>query len=364
MLVDSRRAFEAVRTLWRLLPETARVSRPARALKDLLRTSLGVGLERSRRADCAEWPQVMNAAEPASWQSPPAPREIESVAELDDELRRLDAASSDDALREGFESFVMRYPTEWPSDPDSAEYRSAVLDLYARLHGKPYDVTNEISRLDPVAAADRPFPFQTGSAETVGGQLIALGNLIRELNLAPGSAVLELGAGWGNTAIALARMGHRVTALDIESNFVALIAERSRRKHVAIETIQGDFSLIDRIDRVFDAVVFFESFHHSSQPHALIGSLDRIVAPGGLIAFAGEPVSPDFPVPWGLRLDGQSLWAIRRQGWLELGFREDYFVGLVTRNGWTVTKSMCSALTGSQTGWGTVFLGRRTTSTG
>ncbi len=40
-------------------------------------------------------------------------------------------------------------------------------------------------------------------------------------------------------------------------------------------------------------------------------------------------------MPWGVRTDGESLWAIRRNGWLELGFHPDYFrqalgrVGLV-----------------------------------
>jgi hypothetical protein len=34
-----------------------------------------------------------------------------------------------------------------------------------------------------------------------------------------------------------------------------------------------------------------------------------------------------------LRLDGESLYQIRNNGWLELGFKEDYFVQLLESNG-------------------------------
>ena len=130
MPVDSRRAFETVRTLWRLLPETVRVSRPAQGLKHLLGITA---------ADRAGTPPVVTASEPRLGPEPPAPRVIDTLAELDEDLRKLDAASaiSDDALRRGFESFVMRYPADWPADPDSAEYRTAVFDLYAQRLTRP-----------------------------------------------------------------------------------------------------------------------------------------------------------------------------------------------------------------------------------
>jgi len=253
----------------------------------------------------------------------------------------------------------MAPPADLPADPDSPEYRQRQLALYEWLHGKPYAVTNEVSHLDPVASADRPFPFHTESARTVGDQLIAIGYLIRALDLPPRSTVLEFGPGWGNTTIALARMGHRVTAVDIEHNFLELITERARRKRLSIETIHGDFAVAETIDRRFDAVLFFESFHHSANHQRLIAALDRLVAPGGKAVFAGEPISETFPLPWGLRLDGGSLWAIRRHGWLELGFSETYFRGLLTRHGWHVDKQICQELSGASTGWGTIFIARR-----
>ena len=52
---------------------------------------------------------------------------------------------------------------------------------------------------------------------------------------------------------------------------------------------------------------------------------DRYVLALGAIVFAAEPIIDDFYCPWGVRLDGQSAWSIRKFGWLELGFRTDYF---------------------------------------
>ena len=269
------------------------------------------------------------------------------------------AAISDDALRREFGTFKMRVPTDLPADPDSEAYRDRQLALYERLHGKPYALANEASPMDPMAGAERPFPYLTGSTDTVGSHLLAIGFLIRELALPAASTVLELGAGWGNVAIALARTGHSVTVIDVEMNFVRLLTERCRRKNLSLEVIHGDFSAIDRLDRTFHTVLFVESFHHSADHQALIASLGRLVAPGGQLVFAGEPIDAAFPVPWGLRLDGESLWAIRRYGWLELGFREDYFCSLLARHGWSVTRAVSEDLAATHRGWGTVYVARR-----
>jgi SAM-dependent methyltransferase len=149
-------------------------------------------------------------------------------------------------------------------------------------------------------------------------------------------------------------MGYNVTAVDIEKNFIELIKERARRKQLTLEAIQGDFSLIHQFEQKFDAVLFFECFHHCSDHQSLIAGLDRVVAPGGKVLFAAEPITDDFPIPWGLRLDGESLWAIRKNGWLELGFKETYFRDLLVRHGWEINKSVCP-----ETPWGVILTATR-----
>jgi hypothetical protein len=72
------------------------------------------------------------------------------------------------------------------------------------------------------------------------------------------------------------------------------------------------------------------------------------------VFFASEPIDDSFDVPWGLRLDGESLWAIRRNGWLELGFQESYFLRTLQHLGWLVIKHFTEA-----THLGVIFEARR-----
>jgi len=112
--------------------------------------------------------------------------------------------------------------------------------------------------------------------------------------------------------------------------------------------------VMHELDDRFDAVLFFESFHHCENHLQLLSGLDRAVLPGGRVLFAAEPITKSFPLPWGLRLDGESLWAIRRNGWLELGFRRSYFEQTLHRYGW---KTDLHSL--RQSPWGEVFVAAR-----
>jgi SAM-dependent methyltransferase len=286
----------------------------------------------------------------------PAQKVIRTLDELDEMLAQLDlaGAESDDALRRGFQSFRMDIEYSLPDDPYSEGYREAVLEMYEWLRGEPYTVANEETPFDDAAAVYAPFPFSTQSATTVGDHLMAIGHIIRRFELPPGSRVLEFGAGWGNTTLALAQMGHKVTAIDISPRFTDLITARAGRINVDVQTLVGDFSLIHQLEGQFDGVLFFESFHHCADHLDLISGLDRVVAPNGRVMFAAEPIIKSFPVPWGLRLDGESLWAIRRHGWLELGFRRSYFEEALDRYGW---KADWASL--PQSPWGEIFLVRR-----
>ena len=283
-------------------------------------------------------------------------RLVSSLSALDEILLELDAAAaiSDDELRRVFTTFAMEFAHDLPKDPYSKAYYDRQFELYEYLHGKSYDTSNEVSVFDVQTAADRPFPFYTESPQTVGNHLIAIGHLIRTINLPPKSRILEFGPGWGNTTVWLARMGYKVTAVDIEKRFVELVAERGRRKQLNIETIQGDFQLVHHVQRKWDAVLFFECFHHCADHHSLIEGLDKVVSPGGKVIFAAEPITDDFPIPWGFRLDGESLWAIRKFGWCELGFQETYFRELMYKHGWNLSKNVCP-----ETPWGVVFVATR-----
>ena len=61
-------------------------------------------------------------------------------------------------------------------------------------------------------------------------------------------------------------------------------------------------------------------------------------AAGGRVAFGSEPIGA-LQYPWGLRLDGLSLWSTRKYGWLELGFTRDYFFEALRKTGWTAQRA-------------------------
>jgi 2-polyprenyl-3-methyl-5-hydroxy-6-metoxy-1,4-benzoquinol methylase len=265
---------------------------------------------------------------------------ISTLDALDRKLGELDAATSDAELRHAFTTFEMVPPVSADEDPDSPGYAANQFALYETIAGKSYDTDNEKTPFDPIAMAAKPFPYLNDNWEVTGDQLIAMGWILKCLRLGQGASVLEFGPGWGNTTLTLARNGCRVTAIEIEPNFVDLIREQARRIPVEVEVIQGDFMDSAGLGRSFDCVLFFECFHHCARHNDLLDLMDTLVAPGGQIAFAAEPITDDFPAPWGLRLDGQSLWAIRKNGWLELGFTESYFIRSLMRRGWLVTKSV------------------------
>lgn len=255
------------------------------------------------------------------------------LAAVDTLRATLERARNDDELRWLFDTCESAFDLDVPTDPFSAEYRLQQLALYGQLHGRPYAKSNERSPMDVQAMAKSPFPRVHGSSSTVGDQLMGIGFLIKTLRLPKGARILAFGPGWGTTARALAKVGHDVLAIDVGQNFVDLIQERARMERIdTLEARQDDFFDIEsQPEASFDAVLFFECFHHCDDHLRLMDGFDRVLKPGGIVCLAAEPINDQFPLPWGLRMDGQSLWAIRRNGWLELGFRLDYFRAAMAR---------------------------------
>jgi 2-polyprenyl-3-methyl-5-hydroxy-6-metoxy-1,4-benzoquinol methylase len=265
---------------------------------------------------------------------------ISSVAELDVKLAECDAAAkvSDTALREVFQTFRMNFATTVFADPFSGEYRDFQMELYRHIASRAYDPGNEVTKFDVEAAERTPFPFSTRSCKTAGFFTMGAGFLLHTLDLQPGARVVEFGAGWGNTTLAMAMTGLDVTAVDIEGDFCDLLSRRAKRQGVSINIVNADFMWAETVREPFDAAVFFESFHHCSDHLRLLKALRTAIKPDGRVYFAAEPIVPDFPIPWGLRMDGESLWAIRSNGWMELGYNETYFREALARTGWVATK--------------------------
>ncbi len=269
----------------------------------------------------------------------PSIRVITNPIDLDAEIAKVDAKAeiSDAAFRAAIDDFCYASSKPLPSDPYSKEYREFQMNLYLDISGRSqYTLDNESSPFDLEAAKIRPFPYATQNSAVVGDQLIAQGFLIRSLNLPPNAEIVEFGPGWGNTTLHLAQMGYNVTAVDTEQRFIDLIEHRADALGVPIDLVCQDM-LSFRSSKKFDAVVFFECFHHCADHLQLLQNLDAFVKEDGIIAFAAEPIA-DFPYPWGVRLDGISVYSIRKYGWLELGFSNSYFMETLAKFGWSATR--------------------------
>ncbi|MGI4954466.1 MAG: class I SAM-dependent methyltransferase [Janthinobacterium lividum] len=267
---------------------------------------------------------------------------VDSLEKLDAILAECDAAPDDDALRAIFARFRMD-PAAWvadgtKADPLGQDYHAGQMALYRRISGRAYALDNEETPFDVAAAVRRPFPYSTGSLGTAGQHLITIGQFLCGLDLPPGARVLEFGPGWGNLTLALAGLGYDVTAVDVEARFCTLIRERAARLDLPVKVINADFTWATSVAEPFDAIVFFECFHHAADHLHLLRTLHGALKPGGRIYLGAEPILADFPVPWGLRLDGQSLWSIRKFGWMELGFSDAYFERALAATGWRGTR--------------------------
>jgi SAM-dependent methyltransferase len=259
---------------------------------------------------------------------------LTSLVAVDRMLREAETRfdnSADDAY-----AFLAAFELDTPAmppDPFSARYRAVQWDLYREVAQRDtYETENERSSFNVPEAELRPFPYQTGSPVIVGDQLIAYGFIIKTLGLPAGARIVEFGAGWGNLAIHFAQTGYHVTVVDVDPSFRALLHRRSTPSSPL--TVVGTDMLAFETIAPYDAAVFFESFHHCSDHLGMLDRLHRIVALDGVVALAAEPIGP-MPYPWGLRLDGLSLWSTRRYGWLELGFDTRYFKEALRRTGWT-----------------------------
>lgn len=228
-------------------------------------------------------------------------------------------------------------------DPSSKAYRDEVLAIYQRLTDRDYQASNELTSNKQSAEDFRiGYPWVAKDFGVAAGELAktvqALGALARHGSQI--QSVVEFGCGWGNLAVPLAKLGRQVAAVDIDEAFLQRAQELARRDGVELDVHLGDFlEAAGRLPQRYDAVVFQSSFHHCLEFDDLMATLaDRVLAEQGRIFFFAEPIHRGFAFPWGLRCDGESLWAIMCNQWLELGFDEDFFLQMALRHGFFVSR--------------------------
>ena len=106
------------------------------------------------------------------------------------------------------------------------------------------------------------------------------------LELPAGFRVLDAACGTGNLAVLAARLGCRVSGLDIAANLIAQARERARQQSLPIEFTEGDAEAMPYADASFDAVVSMYGVMFAPRPEEVVRELRRVTKPGGFIAMA------------------------------------------------------------------------------
>jgi len=120
---------------------------------------------------------------------------------------------------------------------------------------------------------------QRGSASQLAEFRRQAGELTR--GLPAGTAILEVAPGPGYHAVELARLGHRVTGLDISRTMVEIATVRARRDRVAVDFRHGDATAMPFPDSSFDLIVCQAAFKNFLDPIAALNEMHRVLRPGG-----------------------------------------------------------------------------------
>jgi SAM-dependent methyltransferase len=116
----------------------------------------------------------------------------------------------------------------------------------------------------------------------------ALITLVAErCNLARASPVLDLGCGPGQLAVAFARLGCAVTAMDPEPDMLAEAAKQAAASGLAVNLVEGSSYDLSEHCGPFQLVAMGRSFHWMDRV-ATLRVLDQIIASNGAVVLFGD----------------------------------------------------------------------------
>jgi len=118
--------------------------------------------------------------------------------------------------------------------------------------------------------------------------------LVRHAGIRAGARVLDVACGTGVVAVTAARLGARVSGLDLTPELLAVARDNARIAGVDIEFQDGDVENLPFEQDTFDVVVSQYGHIFGPRPDVAIAEMLRVLKTGGTIAFSTWP--PDLYV--------------------------------------------------------------------
>jgi ubiquinone/menaquinone biosynthesis C-methylase UbiE len=120
--------------------------------------------------------------------------------------------------------------------------------------------------------------------------------VLKEVDIRPGSQVLDYGCGPGGyVASTAARAGESgmVYALDIHPLALQHVQNIVRKSHLPnVQTIHSDCKT-GLPDGSIDVVLLYDTYHALSNPDAVLAELHRVLKPDGTLSFSDHHLSND-----------------------------------------------------------------------
>jgi SAM-dependent methyltransferase len=233
------------------------------------------------------------------------------------------------------DDFITQYGGLPALDPFSDKYFLAEKEFFQFLSGRPYDYVQEGYQLN-VEEILKGYPDSVYHIDFIDGNL-AFFSIAAYLRPKKNSKYLELGYGFGNLLEVFGKAGCIVSGIDACSSFQELVKRRCEMNNIKMgEIVVGPFeNVLTLINGQFDIIALDAAFHHAQNPVKLLLDLKEKMAHNGKLVILHEPVSNDFKRPWGIiRNDGETFYQIRKRGWFEAAFRQDYFFEILKHTGW------------------------------
>ena len=111
-------------------------------------------------------------------------------------------------------------------------------------------------------------------------------DFIRRTPILPGSLLLDVACGTGNSAIPAARAGASVTGVDIATNLLEQARQRAASENLQIDFQEGDAEALPFPEQTIDFVISMFGAMFAPRPDRVAAELLRVCKPGGHIAMA------------------------------------------------------------------------------